>query len=93
MLTGSYVAISHGEDDLILSALRLLPHILRNDTVTSPVVLFERVLSILCVFGTQPTTLERLGWIVQHGQWRGVSDEVRLKVIERVVFCIMEVAK
>ncbi|KXN85385.1 hypothetical protein AN958_11485 [Leucoagaricus sp. SymC.cos] len=87
------LALPYREDDLDLSALRLLPHILRSDTIKTPVLLFERVLATLCSLGAAPSVLEKLGWTIKPELQRSVSNALRSQVVERLVLCITDVAR
>jgi len=57
------------------------------------VPLVGRVLSVLGAFGAQPSILTELGWTGHNAQRRETSDLIRSEAIQRIVLCIMDVAK
>jgi len=85
--------LSFRQDDLDFFALQLLPPILSNDSVTSPVPLVDRALSVLAVFGAQQSVLTTLGWTGHNAGRRNASDLSRFEAIQRIVLCITNVAK
>ncbi|KAJ3568393.1 hypothetical protein NP233_g5742 [Leucocoprinus birnbaumii] len=87
------LAFSHREDDLDLSALRLIPHVLSNGTVVSPVLTFDNILSTLCDYGVDTSVLDQLGWIKHNPQCHSASSHLRSEVLQRLAFCIADITK
>lgn len=86
------MALSYREDDLDRLTLQLIPHILSNDTVETPVLLFDNILSTLCALGIEASILDKLAWVGHKSQRRGASDPVRSEMIQRLVICTTDVA-